>query len=720
MLKIAEIIISGTKSGESDDSSYKIKIGNRPTIIASGTPDSHRLNRISAYLNNLMAATEQKHYAAVQENNKLNDHSELITRVTLDEFSLYTKDSPLNLDEYKYLISLIAQRAKTLPPNIHLQIGTLPVFWPNGVVQNCGLYIQSPIQPGQKPLLHHLSKVHASHVDIQYGYRDTSGTIHTYPLAGDNPGLDNLTAPGGMYSPEILLKDTSVSVQDFNQYKNALRIISASGQQFLQVIDICLDHFHGVARSHIHGLICRLGAVKQFIPIHASHIISSKTINAYEHHLLATVVHADVAKTKVGSLSPSAGEAKQSINFAVGGFGQSSHYTTYPFKNIGILSGNDLEHVIWENASNGMPFKVNDIYDGTTILHLVITKSNASLQKTLNRIDTLRKYNLSVDIPDAQNQTVRSLVINHLINALIANNSQDTEKFALIANMLQLYTPDVLQQLQNMHHNHFIGSNALIALKNAVPQILIPPTVAPIINNPANRTPVINTGHNPGGNPSLIGAAGGTTREDGTPDKTPVVALVKNTHPDEAIAEKTKSIRLPKEPRTVQGPVEKKLLHEISKAELNFNKQLELLNEKREDLATRMHEADKNNDIAYSTTLKKAIDAVDDLHKGLTQAGKDYFKDPSPQNYIFFKITCDGLIGTARKELDKHRGWSAFLANLAIGITTLGLGLLIKGVINYANNKSFFFTHQTKSSKIVDNVDDNIEEMNPNNAAPSA
>lgn len=73
----------------------------------------------------------------------------------------------------------------------------------------------------------------------------------------------------------------------------------------------------------------------------------------------------------------------------------------YPFKNIGILSGNDLEHVIWENTSNSMPFNVNDIYDGTTILHLVITKSNASLQKTLNRIDALRKYNISVDIPDA-------------------------------------------------------------------------------------------------------------------------------------------------------------------------------------------------------------------------------------------------------------------------------------------------------------------------------
>ncbi|MCL5272244.1 MAG: hypothetical protein M1486_02825 [Gammaproteobacteria bacterium] len=80
-----------------------------------------------------------------------------------------------------------------------------------------------------------------------------------------------------------------------------------------------------------------MGAVKQFIRIHASHIISSKTIDAYEHHLLATVVHADVAKTKVGSLSPCAGEAKQSINFAVGGFGQSSHYTTYPFIHLKIL-----------------------------------------------------------------------------------------------------------------------------------------------------------------------------------------------------------------------------------------------------------------------------------------------------------------------------------------------------------------------------------------------
>lgn len=687
MLKIAEIIISSRKSGESTDSLYQIVINTRPTIIASGVPDPDRLNRLTAFLDNLMTKTKEKHDVSVQENNKLKDNSELITRVTLDEFSLYTKDTPLSIYEYKHLIHLIAERAKTLPPNLHFQIGTVPVLWPNGVMQNCGLYVQSPSKPGQEPLIHHLSKVHASAVDIQYGYQTVTGAVQTYPLAGDNPYLDSFAAPGGIYSPEILLKDTCINMYDVNQHKNAFRITSASGQQFLQVVDICLDHIYGVAKSYLHGLIDQLAKKKQFIPINASHIISSKIVNSNENNLIATVTHADLANDKVGTLAPADGKKKQPIYFGVGGFGQSAQYTIYPPKNIGILSGNDLEHAIWRNASNGLSFDVNAVYEGTTLLHMVITKSNSSLEKILNRIKTLKKYHPSIDIANAQKQTVRAIVSGSLINALLVNNIQDIEKFVCIASALAIYTP-LKEQIHQLYFEHRISPEALIFFKHIMPQLLPPAPTPPILtptppvvaHHPKTEAPVVPAGH------AVKPAINKSIKINVTP--TPVTTT---NIPQPAVAINS----VPK--------------RKISNAETLFEEQLNLLVFRKKELEDRMPDASERNRIR----LEKAVKAINILHKGLIREKTTYFQDPTPESYVTFKQNCDGLITTAHKSLDKHRGWSEFLINLTIGIVTVGVGLIIKGAVNYAMNKSLFFAHQTESSKTVDNVSEHINKMKP-------
>ncbi|KGP64054.1 hypothetical protein EP47_03795 [Legionella norrlandica] len=102
------------------------------------------------------------------------------------------------------------------------------------------------------------------------------------------------------------------------------------------------------------------------------------------------------------------------------------------------------------------------------------------------------------------------------------------------------------------------------------------------------------------------------------------------------------------------------------------------------------------------------------LHKQLNEAGTIYFsKEPTLQTYKTFKKNCDAYIQEARKELDEHRGCSSFLTNLALWIGTLGIGILVKGAINLANNRSFFFVHETDSSKTVKGIEEAI-----NNAAP--
>ncbi|WP_298622214.1 hypothetical protein [uncultured Legionella sp.] len=103
--------------------------------------------------------------------------------------------------------------------------------------------------------------------------------------------------------------------------------------------------------------------------------------------------------------------------------------------------------------------------------------------------------------------------------------------------------------------------------------------------------------------------------------------------------------------------------------------------------------------------LDDAYEAVLKLEKKLRTAGDKYFANPSENNYFTFKNQCDRKIKSARKILDKHRGWSEFLINLAIGICTLGLGLLVKAGINLAMNKPCLFVHNTVSAQKLNEIE---------------
>ena len=126
-----------------------------------------------------------------------------------------------------------------------------------------------------------------------------------------------------------------------------------------------------------------------------------------------------------------------------------------------------------------------------------------------------------------------------------------------------------------------------------------------------------------------------------------------------------------------------------------FSIQLSLLADKTFDLYTRSEED------AHTAAVK--------LYNRLDKAGALYFSDkPTIKSYQTFQAKCNEHIKEARKELDKHRDWSEFLSNLALGMGTFGIGLLIKGAINIANNRAFFFVHQTESSKTLNKFAETI------------
>ena len=152
-------------------------------------------------------------------------------------------------------------------------------------------------------------------------------------------------------------------------------------------------------------------------------------------------------------------------------------------------------------------------------------------------------------------------------------------------------------------------------------------------------------------------------------------------------------------------------MHHVSQQELQFNKQLGVLQEKIDDLTTRTKDALLDFNLDAFESLKKAQVAAITLHEGLSDAGSSYFR--THNNNQMFQTTCDQLLKKGHLELDKHKGWSEFLINLAIGLSTLGLGLLVKGAINLVNNQSFFYVCKTKSAKILDALEESIIEAAP-------
>ncbi|AWN73138.1 hypothetical protein LEAN103870_05030 [Legionella anisa] len=150
----------------------------------------------------------------------------------------------------------------------------------------------------------------------------------------------------------------------------------------------------------------------------------------------------------------------------------------------------------------------------------------------------------------------------------------------------------------------------------------------------------------------------------------------------------------------------------VIKGERKFYKNLALLQAKITDLEDRKRTAlaeanGDENDEDY-LELHNAWDTATILRTELKKQGDIYFANPNQETYKTFRDQSRVLIRTAHGVLDKHRGWSEFLVNLALGISTAGVGIVIKGLINWGCNRSFFFVHQTKSSQVLDKIEDVI------------
>jgi len=274
LIKIREIIVQG-KYGQTSRACKNIdpSVPNRPVIIDDGSTNPMRLEPFKQLIN--VIATE------VATGKRVLSIPPAITRVITDEFSFYPDNRPFTLDEYKEIIHYVNQTMSRLPANIHFVLATFPVIWPDGGIHNCALYAQSPLRRGEKSIIHHLSKKLHSHHDFSYQVNN-----QVYPLTSDMTCRPE-------QSPNVVLCDTDISVNDINQYHSAIKIHTSDGRTFITTTGICLDHMYGVDREQTHGLIAQLQKAGQQVPLYCSHVITSASIQEYHENVISTISHAD-------------------------------------------------------------------------------------------------------------------------------------------------------------------------------------------------------------------------------------------------------------------------------------------------------------------------------------------------------------------------------------------------------------------------------------------
>lgn len=319
-----------------------------------------------------------------------------ITRIITDEFSFYPKERPFTLDEYKELIKHVSTIAQSLPPDVHLVLATFPVIWPDGVVDNCGLYVQSPKQVNDKAITHHFFKENKSDEDIVYR-RDID---NKYPLRSSL----NHYQEASLF-PACVLADTEALQNDVNQFRSALKIVTSDEKELMVTLGICFDHSKGVERTAAHGLIEQLKSNGHSVPLHCSHVITSASINTFHNHLLSTITHSDPNPLYRDPKRSGFTESSLSSSF-------SGHVSAeiYPSKAIGCIHSDLFQHAVANEPIAELALKLNqkDV-EGNTPLHHVFSGTTYDRELIARRLYSMIIHGGDPDIKNLDNRSARDL-----------------------------------------------------------------------------------------------------------------------------------------------------------------------------------------------------------------------------------------------------------------------------------------------------------------------
>lgn len=179
-----------------------------------------------------------------------------VTRVLLNEFSLYT-EKPLSLNSFSLLMRAVYKIAQQQQDNVHLLLSSFSVVTGDQKLLNMSAYVQC----GEEPRIETFCKSHASHVDIQY----KNTVLFEQKACVRGP---TTMSPYVCSEKDILISNNTV-----------FSVRTKGGAEYLQAIDICLDHFAEHSKSLLKQLIhCPVSASTNIIPNCIDHILTSNSI----------------------------------------------------------------------------------------------------------------------------------------------------------------------------------------------------------------------------------------------------------------------------------------------------------------------------------------------------------------------------------------------------------------------------------------------------------
>jgi hypothetical protein len=147
-------------------------------------------------------------------------------------------------------------------------------------------------------------------------------------------------------------------------------------------------------------------------------------------------------------------------------------------------------------------------------------------------------------------------------------------------------------------------------------------------------------------------------------------------------------------------------------ANKKFDTLITELNKKVANLNERAISAAREADSAKAESLIKAYDVAQTLLEDLVKAKSTYDVNPNQEAFKKFKTQCDTSIEKSRPELEQHRGWKQLLGNILLAVLGFGVVYLAAAAINKAVTGNFLFFN-TKSSKIVNDIKSNLDELEP-------
>lgn len=361
--------------GEYRNSSHTYGHEGHFVICDDKNPDPGRVDRI---LDQIKLLGELAKNAKTKE-----DPQQLLTRVVTDEFSFYTKNTPLTIDEYKNLINKVSESLKNLPPNIVLIISSMPVLWPDGTLRNAVLHIQSPNDQQSAPLIHHFSKEVRSSVDPDYS--EDGSMDHCYIFCPD----DYVS----QFSPNIVLQETKAQCNDPNQYKSAIVVQGCGLPAIMETVDVCVDHPHGIAMYHGKRLLMTNPV------FFANHILTSNTFATIEDRLISSAVHADrthnktihMASNKTDLREDTSEALRVSINSA---FGANSVAYVYPAIRAEVVHS-ELFDIARKEKEKTTPIASMVDSENNTLLHEVLFQNKQPNHACIHRgkrLNTLLQY----------------------------------------------------------------------------------------------------------------------------------------------------------------------------------------------------------------------------------------------------------------------------------------------------------------------------------------